>query len=135
MEVEGLSKPSGPQAIWSDVMLALPPGEVSVMLGPCGTGKSVFLNSLLGLFHPEQHQISGGGDDACRWKRSAVRLRKDQVMHNLSPRPRSTQENVLARVSEKDCDHYGLAPDGAAELPVVPREMERWYEHVPGVYR
>ena len=40
--VEGLTKSFGKQTIWQDVSLTLPPGEVSVMLGPSGTGKSVF---------------------------------------------------------------------------------------------
>ena len=44
--VEGLTKSFGRQAIWRDVTLTLPAGEVSVMLGPSGTGKSVFLNTL-----------------------------------------------------------------------------------------
>ncbi|HEV7980523.1 ATP-binding cassette domain-containing protein, partial [Amycolatopsis sp.] len=44
--IEGLTKSFGKQTIWRDVSLTLPPGEVSVMLGPSGTGKSVFLKSM-----------------------------------------------------------------------------------------
>ena len=40
--VEGLTKKFGSQTIWADVSLTLPAGEISVMLGPSGTGKSVF---------------------------------------------------------------------------------------------
>jgi phospholipid/cholesterol/gamma-HCH transport system ATP-binding protein len=47
--VEGLTKSFGHQVIWQDVSLTLPAGEVSVMLGPSGTGKSVFLKTLVGL--------------------------------------------------------------------------------------
>ena len=54
VEVEGLSKSFGSQNIWSDVTLTLPPGEISVLLGPSGTGKSVFLKSLVGLLKPEK---------------------------------------------------------------------------------
>ena len=54
VEVEGLTKSFGSQNIWSDVTLTLPPGEISVLLGPSGTGKSVFLKSLVGLLKPEQ---------------------------------------------------------------------------------
>ena len=57
VEVEGLSKSFGSQNIWSDVTLTLPPGEISVLLGPSGTGKSVFLKSLVGLLKPEQGSI------------------------------------------------------------------------------
>jgi phospholipid/cholesterol/gamma-HCH transport system ATP-binding protein len=57
VHVEGLTKSFGSQNIWSDVTLTLPPGEISVMLGPSGTGKSVFLKSLVGLLKPEQGSI------------------------------------------------------------------------------
>jgi len=55
--VQGLSKSFGRANIWSDVSLTLPPGEVSVMLGPSGTGKSVFLKTLIGLLKPEKGSI------------------------------------------------------------------------------
>src|ERR1700710_1531051 len=57
VEVEGLTKSFGSQNIWSDVTLSLPPGEISVMLGPSGTGKSVFLKTLVGLLKPDRGSI------------------------------------------------------------------------------
>ncbi|WP_037075967.1 ABC transporter ATP-binding protein [Pseudonocardia spinosispora] len=57
VRVDGLSKSFGRSNIWSDVTLTLPPGEVSVLLGPSGTGKSVFLKSLIGLLKPERGSI------------------------------------------------------------------------------
>jgi len=55
--VEGLTKSFGPSLIWSDVTLTLPAGEISVLLGPSGTGKAVFLKSLIGLLKPEKGSI------------------------------------------------------------------------------
>jgi phospholipid/cholesterol/gamma-HCH transport system ATP-binding protein len=55
--VRDLTKSFGKQRIWGDVTLTLPPGEVSVLLGPSGTGKSVFLKSLIGLLKPERGSI------------------------------------------------------------------------------
>jgi phospholipid/cholesterol/gamma-HCH transport system ATP-binding protein len=43
IQVEGLTKSFGAQRIWEDVTMEIPAGEVSVLLGPSGTGKSVFL--------------------------------------------------------------------------------------------
>ncbi|HEY1971872.1 MAG TPA: ATP-binding cassette domain-containing protein, partial [Pseudonocardia sp.] len=57
VRVEHLSKSFGKSNIWSDVTLTLPAGEVSVLLGPSGTGKSVFLKSLIGLLKPEKGAI------------------------------------------------------------------------------
>jgi phospholipid/cholesterol/gamma-HCH transport system ATP-binding protein len=61
--VEGLTKSFGRQAIWRDVSLTLPAGEVSVMLGPSGTGKSVFLKSMIGLLKPERGKCVINGVD------------------------------------------------------------------------
>jgi phospholipid/cholesterol/gamma-HCH transport system ATP-binding protein len=66
VEVQGLTKSFGSQNIWSDVTLTLPPGEISVLLGPSGTGKSVFLKSLVGLLKPEQGSITIEGTDIVR---------------------------------------------------------------------
>jgi phospholipid/cholesterol/gamma-HCH transport system ATP-binding protein len=64
--VEDLSKSFGNQRIWHDVTLTLPAGEVSVMLGPSGTGKSVFLKCLIGLLKPETGKILINGIDLVR---------------------------------------------------------------------
>ena len=57
IRVEGLTKRFGSQVIWNDVSLTLPAGEISVMLGPSGTGKSVFLKTLVGLLKPDAGAI------------------------------------------------------------------------------
>jgi phospholipid/cholesterol/gamma-HCH transport system ATP-binding protein len=43
--------------------MTIPSGEVSVLLGPSGTGKSVFLKSLIGLLRPERGSIVIDGTD------------------------------------------------------------------------
>ncbi|WP_405009310.1 ABC transporter ATP-binding protein [Kitasatospora sp. NBC_01539] len=61
--VEGLTKSFDGQNVWQDVTLTLPPGEVTVMLGPSGTGKTVFLKSVIGLLKPEQGRVMVDGVD------------------------------------------------------------------------
>ena len=63
IEVNGLTKSFGSSRIWEDVTLDIPAGEVSVLLGPSGTGKSVFLKSLIGLLRPERGSINIDGTD------------------------------------------------------------------------
>src|ERR1039458_745182 len=58
IQVEGLTKSFGAQRIFEDVTMDVPPGEVSVLLGPSGTGKSVFLKCLIGLLRPERGAIT-----------------------------------------------------------------------------
>jgi phospholipid/cholesterol/gamma-HCH transport system ATP-binding protein len=63
--VEGLTRSFGRQIVWRDVTLTLPAGEVSVLLGPSGTGKSVFLKCLIGLLRPDAGRILVNGVDLC----------------------------------------------------------------------
>ena len=63
IEVNGLSKSFGSSVIWEDVSMTIPAGELSVILGPSGTGKSVFLKSLIGLLRPERGSIVIDGTD------------------------------------------------------------------------
>jgi phospholipid/cholesterol/gamma-HCH transport system ATP-binding protein len=63
IQVEGLTKSFGKQLIWGDVSLTIPAGEISVMLGPSGTGKSVFLKALIGLLKPDRGSIMIEGTD------------------------------------------------------------------------
>jgi phospholipid/cholesterol/gamma-HCH transport system ATP-binding protein len=61
--VDGLTKSFGRHVVWRDVSLSLPAGEVSVMLGPSGTGKTVFLKSLVGLVRPARGRVLVDGID------------------------------------------------------------------------
>ncbi len=77
VKVEGLTKKFGSQLIWNDVTLTLPAGEISVMLGPSGTGKSVFLKSLIGLLKPDKGHIHIEGVDIATCKeRDLYEIRK-----------------------------------------------------------
>ena len=66
--VEGLTKKFGSSLIWKDVSLTLPAGEISVMLGPSGTGKSVFLKTLIGLLKPNEGHVRIEGTDIANCK-------------------------------------------------------------------
>ncbi len=68
IQVEGLTKSFGRQVIWQDVSLTLPAGEISVMLGPSGTGKSVLLKTLVGLLKPDRGSILIDGRDLTQLK-------------------------------------------------------------------
>ena len=68
IQVEGLTKSFGRQVIWQDVSLTLPAREISVMLGPSGTGKSVFLKTLVGLLKPDRGSIMIDGRDLTQLK-------------------------------------------------------------------
>lgn len=66
IRVEHLTKSFGKQVIWRDVSLTIPAGEISVMLGPSGTGKSVLLKTLIGLLKPDSGHVWIEGVDVAR---------------------------------------------------------------------
>ncbi|HEX9236305.1 MAG TPA: ATP-binding cassette domain-containing protein [Actinomycetota bacterium] len=57
MSVRGLTKSFGPQVVLEDVTCDVPKGKITLVLGPSGTGKSVFLKHLMGLLKPDRGEI------------------------------------------------------------------------------
>jgi len=72
IKIEHLTKSFGRQMIWDDVSLTLPAGEISVMLGPSGTGKSVLLKTLIGLLKPDRGSVIIEGTDIAGCSRAEL---------------------------------------------------------------
>jgi phospholipid/cholesterol/gamma-HCH transport system ATP-binding protein len=128
--VDGLTKSFGRHVVWSDVSLSLPAGEVSVMLGPSGTGKTVFLKSLVGLVRPDRGRVVVDGIDtvSCS-ERQLYQVRKlfgvmfqdgalfgslnlfDNVAFPLREHTKLTEAEIRRVVLEK-MDMVGLADAG-----------------------
>jgi phospholipid/cholesterol/gamma-HCH transport system ATP-binding protein len=128
--VEGLTKSFGRHLVWRDVSLSLPPGEVSVMLGPSGTGKTVFLKALVGLVRPDQGSVLVDGiDTASCTERQLYQARKlfgvmfqdgalfgslnlfDNIAFPLREHTKQTEANIRRVVLEK-MEMVGLAGEG-----------------------
>lgn len=126
VRVEGLTKSFGRTPVWSDVTLTLPAGEISVLLGPSGTGKSVFLKTLVGLLRPDRGSIwIEGRDLPALPERELYEVRKlfgvlfqdgalfgsmdiyDNVAFPLREHTRMTEAQIRAIVGEK-LDMVGL---------------------------
>ncbi|SIM81907.1 ABC transporter ATP-binding protein [Micromonospora cremea] len=124
--VQGLTKSFGGQPVWSDVSLTLPAGEISVLLGPSGTGKSVFLKTLVGLLRPDAGSIWIEGKDLPRLsERALYEVRKlfgvlfqdgalfgsmtiyDNVAFPLREHTRKSESQIREVVTEK-LDMVGL---------------------------
>jgi phospholipid/cholesterol/gamma-HCH transport system ATP-binding protein len=127
IEVRSLTKAFGSQTIWKDVSLTLPAGEISVMLGPSGTGKSVFLKTLVGLLKPDSGSVVVDGVDLTRLRERdlyAVRRRfgvlfqdgalfgsmslYDNIAFPLREHTRRSEAEIRRIVGEK-IDLVGLA--------------------------
>ncbi len=120
IRIDGLTKSFGRQVVWSDVSLTLPAGEISVLLGPSGTGKSVLLKTLVGLLRPDRGSITIEGQDICRLReRQLYEVRKlfgvlfqdgalfgsmnlfDNVAFPLREHTRKSEKEIRAIVAEK----------------------------------
>ncbi|HEX9518298.1 MAG TPA: ABC transporter ATP-binding protein [Streptosporangiaceae bacterium] len=125
--VEGLTKSFGSHVVWQDVSLSLPAGEVSVMLGPSGTGKTVFLKALVGLVRPDRGSVVVDGiDTASCPERELYQARKlfgvmfqdgalfgslnlyDNIAFPLREHTKLTEADIRRVVGEK-MDMVGLA--------------------------
>jgi phospholipid/cholesterol/gamma-HCH transport system ATP-binding protein len=125
--VEGLTKSFGSHMVWQDVSLSLPAGEVSVMLGPSGTGKTVFLKALVGLIRPDRGSVLVDGiDTASCPERELYRARRmfgvmfqdgalfgslnlyDNIAFPLREHTKLTEADIRRVVLEK-MDMVGLA--------------------------
>ncbi len=73
--IEKLSKSFGGTAVLKDVSLAVGPGEIFVIMGPSGSGKSVLLKHIAGLELPTSGRVLIGDYDASDAQtRTRVRL-------------------------------------------------------------
>jgi len=126
IEIDGLTKSFGKQLIWGDVTLTVPAGEICVMLGPSGTGKSVLLKTLIGLLKPDRGSVVIEGVDICSCsERDLYEIRKlfgvlfqdgamfgsmnlyDNVAFPLREHTKKSESEIRAIVMEK-MDLVGL---------------------------
>ncbi|MDP2313278.1 MAG: ABC transporter ATP-binding protein [Pseudomonadota bacterium] len=63
IQLEGVKKRFGTQEVLRGVDLVVPAGEVTVIIGRSGTGKSVLLKHVMGLMRPDAGVIRIGGLD------------------------------------------------------------------------
>ena len=70
---EGVRKAFGEQVVLEDLSVELAAGETSVIMGPSGVGKSVFLKLLVGLLPPDTGQIHVFDVDVTRAREPELR--------------------------------------------------------------
>ncbi|HEY9720981.1 MAG TPA: ABC transporter ATP-binding protein [Oscillatoriaceae cyanobacterium] len=66
IEFSHVHKSFGPQKVLDDVSLEIPKGKTTVIIGPSGTGKSVFIKLLVGLLKPDAGTITVGRREITR---------------------------------------------------------------------
>lgn len=63
IEIAGLSKSFGKQSVLNEISLSIQPGEIFVIMGPSGSGKSVLLRQIAGLDLPTAGTVKIEGFD------------------------------------------------------------------------
>ncbi|MGC8562577.1 MAG: ABC transporter ATP-binding protein [Thermoplasmata archaeon] len=63
LKVDGISKSIGSEQILSDVSFSLKDGEIKVIVGASGSGKTSILNSIAGIIRPDKGHIIKDGKD------------------------------------------------------------------------
>ena len=63
ISVRNLTKSFGPNVVLEDITIDLPRGAITTVIGPSGTGKSVFLRNVIGLMTPDTGEVWIGEDN------------------------------------------------------------------------
>jgi len=127
IEVKGLKSAFGEQVIHENLDLTVNKGEVLGVVGGSGTGKSVLLNTIIGLKQPEAGEVRVFGHDIARARESEMQLverrwgvlfQAGALFSNLTVR-----ENVAApmqehtKMSRADIDDLAELKIAMAGLP------------------
>ena len=62
ISLRGVTKRFGSHTVLKDITFDVPRGQITAVLGPSGTGKSVLLKNIIGLLRPEEGQIYIDGE-------------------------------------------------------------------------
>jgi len=130
IRVQNLHKTFGSQAVLRGLSLDVATGEIMVVIGRSGGGKSVLLKHLIGLLHPDSGAILVDGTDLTRLRGSALdRIRErygvvfqggalfdsmsvfDNVAFPLQEKTRLEYAEIRQRVEEK-LEQVGLTGMG-----------------------
>ena len=73
IRIEDVHKSFGSQTVLDGVSLCIPRGEIFVIMGGSGEGKTVLLKHIIGLLSPDRGSVSVDGVDICRLGRGGLR--------------------------------------------------------------
>ena len=116
IELSNVKKSFGPKHVLNGVTLSVPRGHSLVVIGGSGTGKTVLLNSIIGLKEPEGGSVSilghdratmTGADEADVQRRTGILFQQGALFSSLS---------VIDNVASPLVEHTGLPVGVIREL-------------------
>ncbi|MEI6862360.1 MAG: ATP-binding cassette domain-containing protein [Verrucomicrobiota bacterium] len=130
VSVDKLCKNFGPLKVLKDVSFTVEPGEIFVLMGPSGSGKSVLLRQIAGLERPTSGSVTVDGKDAFAHEtREQIRLalvfqsgalfNSLSVFDNLALYPRENHSASEADIHQKVMHALKIlsVEDTAAKFP------------------
>ena len=77
ISIKGLTKSFGAHTVLEDMSFDIPRGEISAIMGPSGTGKSVLLKHIIGLLKPDRGEVWIDGEEITTMRdRDLMRVRR-----------------------------------------------------------
>jgi phospholipid/cholesterol/gamma-HCH transport system ATP-binding protein len=137
IQVLDIYKRFGEQQVLSGVSLNIPRGQILVIIGGSGTGKTVLLKHLIGLLRPDRGHIFVEGVDICHlrsWELKEVRKKfgmlfqgaalldsmtvGENVAFPMREHTRLKEKDIMARVQSRlaDVGLYGIEDKYPSEL-------------------
>jgi phospholipid/cholesterol/gamma-HCH transport system ATP-binding protein len=129
--IRGLKKTFGDQLVLKGLNLEMRAGEIFVLMGPSGSGKSVFLRHLIGLETPDAGEIRIGGELATSESigekfRLAMVFQSGGLLNSLTvaenvglylSEHRLKPRDEIARIVAEKLELVELGPEVAAKFP------------------
>jgi len=77
ISIKGLTKSFGNHTVLEDMTFDVPEGQISAIMGPSGTGKSVLLKHIIGLLKPDRGEVWIDGEEITTMRdRDLMRVRR-----------------------------------------------------------
>jgi phospholipid/cholesterol/gamma-HCH transport system ATP-binding protein len=71
IEIKNIEKAFGAQQVLKGISTTFETGQCNLIIGRSGSGKTVFLKCMVGLFHPDKGEIKFDGRDVIQMDRKA----------------------------------------------------------------
>ncbi|WP_216824788.1 ABC transporter ATP-binding protein [Salinigranum rubrum] len=120
LRTEELTKTFGALRANDGISLSVPRGEIRGIIGPNGSGKTTFFNTVTGFYQPDGGSVAFDGTDITGWKPHKIARRGlGRTFQIVSPFENMTvRQNMLAVQTTDDFDKQARADEILAFLDI-----------------
>lgn len=113
LQTDGLTKQFGALTANDDITLSVDRGEIRGIIGPNGSGKTTFFNSLTGFYTPDGGTVTFDGTDITGWEPHEIARRGvGRTFQIAAPFGNMTvRQNMLAVQTPDDIDEHERAQE------------------------